>query len=91
MYGLKNLVLGEAAAANPFDKIKTLLNTLQSNITNTFITIFIIGIIICAAMAWRGSEENAPRFQKGLMMCIAGLVIFVLGPIIVTWVKSLLA
>jgi len=73
---------------NPFTKIDTFLKTIVLDVTNLALTIFIIGFIICAIGVARGSEENVPRFQKGLLWTGIGVVVVVLASVIVTWIKT---
>lgn len=73
---------------NPFTKINTFLGTIVTDVTGLAITIFTIGFIICAIGVARGSEENVPRFQKGLLWTGIGVVVVVLAKVIVTWIKT---
>lgn len=72
---------------SPFSKVQNLVNALISDITNLFFTVAVLGIIFCAFMIWRGSEENQPRFQKALVGTIGAIIIVALAKIIVPWVR----
>lgn len=75
-------------ATTMFTQIGKLLTGLRTDISNTFITLFIIGLLFCALMVWVGGDENAPKFKKSLLVCLAGLVIFIIAGPIVTYVKT---
>ncbi|MED5094485.1 hypothetical protein [Bacillus safensis] len=79
-------VLG--ASSNPFTGIKKFLNSLFSDVSSTAITIFALGFLFCALMVWRGSEENAPRFQKGMYYTGAAVAVAVLAKVIVQYIKK---
>ncbi|AQQ55586.1 hypothetical protein [Planococcus lenghuensis] len=66
-----------------FERISVFLNTLFSDMQSTFITIFMIGLLICAIGAWSGDEQATPKFKNGLKLCVGGVVLFLLaGPVI---------
>jgi len=71
-----------------FDSINSLLNTLFSDIQSTFITIFAIGFLVCAFGTWAGDDQYGPRFKKGLMLCVGGIVVFLLADPIVTYFQN---
>ncbi|AOZ94942.1 TrbC/VirB2 family protein [Paenibacillus crassostreae] len=71
-----------------FEALQGLLNTLFGDITKTFITLFSIGILVCGLIAAFGGEENQPKFKKGLMLCVVGLVVFVLAKQIVEYFQT---
>lgn len=86
---VKSFVLGEAAeAASPFQKIGSLLTKISGDVTTNLITIFVIGFCFCAFMVWKGDEENAPRFKKGLIGCGLGVIVFTLASVIVNYIKA---
>ena len=72
---------------SPFSKVQNLVNALITDISNLFFTVAVLGIIFCGFMLWRGSEENHPKFQKGLVGCIGAIILVALAKIIVPWVK----
>lgn len=70
-----------------FTRIGSLLSRLFTDLQTTFIWIFAIGILICAIGVWAGDEQNAPRFKKGLMLSVIGLIVFLLARPIIDYVK----
>ena len=82
---IKYFVLG---ADNPFLSIKKLLDAMFNDVLSTFITVFCLGFLFCALMLWKGSEESAPKFQKGLIGTIIGIVVFTLAKVIVAYVQA---
>lgn len=80
--------VGLEGGKNMFDRINGLLNALFSDIQTTFITLFAIGILICAVGAWAGDEQTTPRFKKGLTLCVVGLVAFLLADPMVTYFQN---
>jgi len=71
-----------------FDRISGLLNTLFNDMQTTFITIFAIGLLVCAVGIWAGDEQATPKFKKGLIMCAAGVVVFILAQPIVNYISN---
>lgn len=71
-----------------FTRIGKLLNKIFTDLQTTFIWIFAIGILISAIGVWAGDEQNAPRFKKGLMLSIVGVVVFLLAKPIIDYVKT---
>lgn len=71
-----------------FESIDGLLNTLFNDLQSTFITVFAIGLLVCAVGIWAGDEQATPKFKRGLMMCAAGVVVFILAQPIVNYISS---
>lgn len=71
-----------------FTSLQALFNTLFGDITKTFITLFSIGILVCGLLAAFGGEENQPRFKKGLISCVIGLIAFLLAKQIVEYFQK---
>lgn len=71
-----------------FEAIDGLLNSLFKDIQSTFITLFAIGFLVCAFGTWAGDEHSGPRFKKGLVLCIGGIVVFLLADPIVTYFQK---
>jgi stage V sporulation protein AE len=71
-----------------FSQIKSFLLKLFTDFQSTFIWIFAIGILFCALMVWMGDEHNAPKFKKGLMTCVFGLIIFLLAKQIIQYIDG---
>ena len=71
-----------------FERIQGLLNTLFGDITNTFITLFAIGILVTGLLAAFSGEENQAKFKKGLIFSIMGLIIFLLERPIVAYIQN---
>lgn len=71
-----------------FDRIQGLLTSLFTDMQTTFITIFAIGLLICAIGVWAGDEQSGPRFKKGLMFCSLGVVVFLLARPIVEYITN---
>lgn len=72
---------------NLFERIGVFLNTLFSDVQSTFITIFSIGLLICAIGVWAGDEQSSPKFKNGLKLCVVGVVIFILAKPIIDYVQ----
>jgi len=70
-----------------FDRISTFLNTLFTDMQGTFITIFMIGLLICAVAVLAGDEQSTPKFKNGIKVCLIGLVVFILAKPIVDYIK----
>jgi len=70
-----------------FDQINGLLNSLFTDMQSTFITIFAIGLLICAVGVWAGDEHAGPKFKKGLMFCAMGVVVFLLARPIIDYIS----
>ena len=49
-----------------FGKLNALLVAFMTDWKSTFITIFIIGILVCAAGAGFGGDEHAGKFKSAL-------------------------
>jgi len=71
-----------------FESISGLLNSLFSDMQSTFITVFAIGLLICAVGIWAGDEHATPKFKRGLIMCAAGVVVFLLAQPIVNYISN---
>lgn len=71
-----------------FARIGGLLNALFSDFQSTFITIFAIGILICAVGVWSGDEHAGQRFKKGMIFCAVGLIVFLLAKPIVNYIQT---
>lgn len=76
---------------SPFAKVQNLINAVTTDVINLFYAVAILGIVFCAFMIWRGSEENQPRFQKALVGTISAIILVALARVIVTWVKTKVA
>ncbi|MBU8732516.1 hypothetical protein KM915_20930 [Cytobacillus oceanisediminis] len=73
-----------------FTSIQNLLKGIFGDFQTTFIWLFVIGILISGLLVWLGGEENAPKFKKSLVICIVGLMVFLLASPIVSYVDSYL-
>lgn len=73
---------------NPFTNIQRFIDALTSDVTNLFLSLAVLGFILCAVMIFRGSEENVPRFQKGAFWTAMSVVVIVLAKIIVGYIKA---
>ena len=51
-----------------FERIQGFLDTLFSDMQGTFITIFAIGLLICAIGVWAGDEQSSPKFKNGIKL-----------------------
>jgi len=71
-----------------FERIQGLLTSLFNDMQTTFITIFMIGLLICAIGVWAGDEQSGPKFKKGLMFCGVGVVVFLLAGPIVEYIQT---
>lgn len=71
-----------------FDRIGGFLNNLVSDMQGTFITIFAIGILICAIGVGLGDEQASPKFKNGIKLCVAGLVLFLLARPLIEYVQT---
>lgn len=71
-----------------FQRIENLILQIFTDLQTTFIWIFAIGILACSIMIGFGSEENAPRFKKGLIFCIVGAVIFLLAKPVIQYIQT---
>jgi len=71
-----------------FKSLRTLLNALFTDITSTFITLFAIGILVCGLLTAFGGEENQAKFKRGLVVCIGGLIVFLLAKPIVSYFQT---
>lgn len=73
-----------------FDSLNNLLDNIFIELRTLGITIFSIGIIIMALLTAFGGEENKRSFQRGFMVCIAGVIVFFLAKPIITYIRSML-
>lgn len=71
-----------------FESIQSLLNTLFSDISQTFVTLFAIGIVILGILAALGGGDNQSKFKAGLLFCIFGLIVFLLAEPIVSYFQD---
>ena len=71
-----------------FSQLQNLLDSIFSDISTTFITLFAIGVLVCGLMAAFGGEENQPKFKKGLVLCIFGVVAFTLAKPLITYLQT---
>lgn len=79
------LVLG---ATSPFTKLNAFVKSITTDVLNTGFSLAILGFIVCAIGAWRGSEEHVPKFQKGLTWTGIAVAVMALAKIIVPWIKA---
>lgn len=73
-----------------FVTIKNFLLALFTDFQTTFIWLFAIGILVTGLLVWTGGEENAPKFKKGLVVCIVGIMIFLLAKPLVVYIDQYL-
>lgn len=73
---------------NPFTNVKNFVDGLINDAGDLAISIFALGFIVAAFVAWRGSEESVPRAQKAMVAIIVCIIVVVLAKIIVGYVKS---
>ncbi|MED1560099.1 hypothetical protein [Bacillus paramycoides] len=71
-----------------FNKLSALLIAFMTDWKSTFITIFIIGILVCAAGSAFGGDEHSGKFKSALKTIIICLVLYLLAPEIVDYVKG---
>jgi uncharacterized YccA/Bax inhibitor family protein len=71
-----------------FSTIKSFLLRLFTDFQTTFIWLFAIGILVSALLVWTGGEENAPKFKKSLVVCIVGMMIFLLAKPLVQYMDA---
>lgn len=71
-----------------FSRIEGFLLSLFTDLQNTLFWIFAFGALFSAVMIGLGSEENAPKFKKGLLFCIIGAVIFLLAKPLVEYIRG---
>lgn len=71
-----------------FARIQAFLNTLFSDMQGTFITIFMIGLLICAIGVWAGDEQSSPKFKNGIKLCVLGVVLFLLARPVIDYVQT---
>jgi hypothetical protein len=71
-----------------FGKLNALLVAFMTDWKSTFITIFIIGILVCAAGAGFGGDEHAGKFKSALKTIVICLVLYLLAPEIIDYVKA---
>ncbi|UOR14085.1 hypothetical protein [Halobacillus amylolyticus] len=66
-----------------FNRIGQFLDILFADLQTTFLTVFAIGLLICAIGVWAGDDHSGPKFKKGLVLCAFGVIVFLLaGPIV---------
>nr|WP_276323953.1 hypothetical protein [Planococcus halocryophilus] len=53
----------------------------------TFITIFMIGLVISAIGVWAGDEQSAPKFKNGIKLCVLGVVLFLLAKPVIEYIQ----
>lgn len=70
-----------------FERIGMFLNTLFSDMQSTFITIFMIGLLICAIGVWAGDEQSSPKFKSGIKLCVTGVVLFLLAKPVIDYIQ----
>jgi len=85
MLKTKLWVLG---AVNPIKKADTFSQGVFNDLTSLAITVFGIGVVVCALGVWKGDEENVHKFKKGLTWTVIAFVIAVLAKGILAWVKA---
>jgi len=71
-----------------FESLRGLLDTVFSEFRTLGITIFAIGLIVMALLTAFGGEENKRTFQKGFVICCAGMVVFFLAKPIVNFFQG---
>jgi len=71
-----------------FDKLSSLLISFMTDWKSTFITAFIIGILVCMAGAAWGGEEHQGRFKTGLKTIVVCLIIYILAPDVIDYVRT---
>lgn len=71
-----------------FDSIKSLLDTIFDEFREAGVTLFALGLLIMAVMTAFGGEENKRTFQRGVIVCIVGMVIFFLAKPIVRFFQG---
>lgn len=74
--------------AKMFERISGFLNTLFADMQTTFITIFMIGLLICAIGVWAGDEQSSPKFKNGLKLCVVGVVLFLLAKPVIDYIQT---
>lgn len=70
-----------------FERIDGFLDTVFSDMQSTFITVFMIGLLICAIGIWTGDEQSSPKFKRGLVLSVFGLAVFILAKPIIEYVQ----
>lgn len=73
---------------NVFDRIGAFLNTLFTDMQGTFITVFMIGLLICAIGVWAGDEQSSPKFKNGIKLCVLGVVLFLLARPVIDYIQT---
>jgi len=71
-----------------FDSIKSLLDTVFDEFRSLGTTLFALGLIIMALLTAFGGEENKRTFQRGVIICLIGMVVFFLAKPIVTFIQG---
>lgn len=71
-----------------FGRIENLILRIFTDMQSTFIWIFAIGLLFCAIMIGFGGDENAPKFKKGLIFCIVGVVVFLLAKPAIEYIQN---
>lgn len=73
-----------------FESINNLLDTVFIELRTLGITLFSIGLIVLSLLTAFGGEENKRSFQRGLIVCIVGIVVFFLAKPIITFIRDAL-
>lgn len=73
-----------------FASLNNLLDTLFTEFRTLGTTLFAIGIIVMALLTAFGGEENKRVFQKGFVVCVAGIIVFFLAKPIITFIRTTL-
>lgn len=73
-----------------FDSLNNLLDTIFSEFRSLGATVFAIGIIVMALLTAFGGEENKRNFQRGFVVCVAGMIVFFLAKPIIDFIRTTL-
>ncbi|MEK5081055.1 hypothetical protein MKX73_19200 [Solibacillus sp. FSL W7-1436] len=76
---------------NPFTKLTAFANNIFTDVLGLVIAVFSIGILVCAVVVWKGDEQAAEKFKKGLIISVIGLAVAILAKVIISYVRSGLA
>lgn len=71
-----------------FGRIEGFLLSLFTDFQTTFFWIFGLGLLFCSVMAGFGGDDNAPKFKKGIWLCVGGLILFLLAKPAIEYVKG---
>lgn len=71
-----------------FDSIKSFLDTVFDEFREAGTTLFALGLIVMALLTAFGGEENKRTFQRGVVLCIIGMVVFFLAKPLVSFIKG---